>query len=87
MLSSALAVAVLSRDQGNHDAALPLWVKSSLLGTADGFAWNQRGWAYLALERPKESKESFLKAIEAAPGVPALAEDSHFARRVRWPAT
>lgn len=59
-------MALLARDQGAGDAALPLWVKASLRESADGFIWDQRGWAHAALDRPKEAREAFNKAIERA---------------------
>lgn len=59
-----LNLAVLSRDMGKHEEALPLWVKSSLLDNAGGFVWNQRAWSYLSMNRTSEAKDSFLKAIE-----------------------
>lgn len=57
-------LALLERDSGMPAEALPLWLKSSLRESADGFVWNQRGWAYAALDRPKEARESFLKAVD-----------------------
>jgi stage II sporulation protein D len=57
-------LAILERDSGMLAEALPLWLKSSLREAADGFVWNQRGWAYTALDRPKEARESFLKAVD-----------------------
>ncbi|MBI3554499.1 MAG: SpoIID/LytB domain-containing protein [Elusimicrobia bacterium] len=57
-------MAVLSRDKADNDAALALWVKSSLIEGADGFVWNQRGWSYLAEDRPGEAKDSFLKGVD-----------------------
>src|SRR6185295_2150262 len=57
-------LALLTRDKGDHDQALPLWVKASLLEESDGFVWNQRGWAYLSADRPQEAKESFVRAID-----------------------
>lgn len=57
-------LALLERDSGGLNEALPLWLRSSLREAADGFVWNQRGWAYMALDRPKEARESFLKAVD-----------------------
>ena len=34
-------------------------LKSSLLEGADGFVWNQRGWAFLAIGREREARDSF----------------------------
>ena len=59
-------LALLARDQGQGDVSLPLWVRSSLRESADGFIWVQRGWAHAALDRPKEAREAFMKAIEKA---------------------
>lgn len=57
-------LALLARDSGDQDAALAQWVKSSLEPDADGFVWNQRGWAYLSAGRSREARESFTKAID-----------------------
>ncbi len=57
-------LALLARDRGDADEALPLWVKASLLEESDGFIWDQRGWSYLSEGRPQEAKESFMKAVD-----------------------
>ena len=57
-------LAVVLRDKGAADAALPAWVKASLQNEDDSFLWNQRGWAYLALDRGREARDSFAKALE-----------------------
>ena len=56
-------LALIMRDKGERDAALPLWLKATLQDS-DGFLWDQRGWAYLADGRPKEAREAFIKAID-----------------------
>src|SRR6185312_13793571 len=56
--------ALVQRDGGHPEAALPLWIKASLLENADGFIWNQRGWTFLALGRERDAKESFQRAID-----------------------
>jgi SpoIID/LytB domain protein len=56
--------ALAQRDGGHPEAALPLWIKASLLEGADGFIWNQRGWSSLAIGRAREAKESFARAID-----------------------
>jgi len=55
-------LALLARDRGRHEEALTHWVKGSLETGAGGFVWNQRGWAYAALKRIPEARDSFLKA-------------------------
>jgi len=57
-------LALLARDLGRHDEALTDWVKTSLQEDARGFIWNQRGWAYAALERLPEARDSFLKGLD-----------------------
>jgi SpoIID/LytB domain protein len=66
--------ALVQRDGGHPEAALPLWIKASLLDGADGFVWNQRGWSFLALGRTRESKESFEKAIDRSSTTATQAE-------------
>lgn len=67
-------LAVISRDKGDNDVALAQWVKSSLQEGADGFVWNQRAWAYVSADRPKEARESFEKAIERSSTTASQAE-------------
>lgn len=67
-------LAVIFRDQGNHKASLPYWVKSTLVDNSDGFIWSQRGWSYLALDRTKEAREAFLKAVERSTSSAVQAE-------------
>lgn len=55
--------ALAQRDAGSPEAALALWVKASVTD-GDGLEWNQRGWAFLALGREREARESFEKAID-----------------------
>ena len=66
--------ALAERDGGHPEAALPLWIKASLLEGADGFLWNQRGWSFLAIERGREAKESFQKAIDRSSTTATQAE-------------
>ncbi|HXT02110.1 MAG TPA: SpoIID/LytB domain-containing protein, partial [Elusimicrobiota bacterium] len=56
--------ALVQRDGGHPETALPLWIKASLLENANGFVWNQRGWTFLALGRARDAKESFQRAID-----------------------
>ncbi len=67
-------IAILSRDQGKRDEALADWVRASLLEDADGFIWNQRAWTYVSADRPKEARESFLKAIDRSSTTASQAE-------------
>lgn len=67
-------LAVVERENGDHDAALAHWVKASLSETADGYVWNQRAWAYLSADRPKEARESFVKAIDRSSTTASQAE-------------
>ncbi|OGR82163.1 MAG: hypothetical protein A3J74_07210 [Elusimicrobia bacterium RIFCSPHIGHO2_02_FULL_57_9] len=66
--------ALIARDTGRQDAALPLWIQSSLAEGADGFVWNQRAWSYLSADNLKEAKESFLKAIDRSSTTASQAE-------------
>lgn len=68
-------LALIARDQGDKDAAMPLWVKATLQ-QSDGFLWAQRGWSYLAEGRPKEARESFLKAIDRSTTTATQAESN-----------
>lgn len=56
--------ALVQRDAGRPEAALPLWIKASLLDGAGGFVWGQRGWSALALRRAREAREDFQRAID-----------------------
>ena len=67
-------LAVIARQSADSSAALPLWVKATLQPAADGFVWNQRGWAYLAEDRPKEARDAFMKAIDRSSTTAAQAE-------------
>ena len=67
-------LALISRDTGNNDAALPLWVKASLFENVDGFIWNQRGWSYISADRLKDAGESFRKAIDRSSTTASQAE-------------
>ncbi len=66
--------ALSDRDAGRPDSAMPLWIKASVLDTADGFLWNQRGWSFLALNRIRDAKESFGKAIDRSSSTATQAE-------------
>lgn len=66
--------ALIARDMGRRDQALPLWIQASLMGGADGFVWNQRGWSYLSADNLQEAKASFLKAIEKSSTTASQAE-------------
>lgn len=67
-------LAVILRDRGAAEAALPAWIKASLHEEADSFLWNQRGWSYLALDRSREAKDSFEKALERSTTTASQAE-------------
>ena len=66
--------ALAQRDGGHPEAALPLWIKASLIEGADGFIWNQRAWSSLALGRVREAKESFAKAVDRSSTTATQAE-------------
>ncbi len=66
--------ALAERDGGHPEAALPLWIRASLLEGADGFIWNQRAWSSLAIGRTREAKESFEKAIDRSSTTATQAE-------------
>ncbi|MBI5210872.1 MAG: SpoIID/LytB domain-containing protein [Elusimicrobia bacterium] len=59
-------LALIRRDMGEPDVALPAWTKASLLEGADGFIWNQRGWAYVALGDYDEAQTAFRKALDVS---------------------
>lgn len=65
---------VLARDRGDNTAALPNWVKASLLAEADGFLWNQRGWSTLSAGRPRQARQAFEKAIDRSSTTATQAE-------------
>lgn len=67
-------LALSLRENGEHEAAVPQWVKAALLETADGFAWNGRGWSYLAVGRHAEAKEAFEKALDRSSTTASQAE-------------
>ncbi|MBI3289611.1 MAG: tetratricopeptide repeat protein, partial [Elusimicrobia bacterium] len=67
-------LALTLRDKGDHEAATAQWLKTTLLEETDGFAWNQRGWSYLATGRRREARESFSKAIERSSTTATQAE-------------
>jgi SpoIID/LytB domain protein len=66
--------ALVLRDGGRPEAALPLWIKASLLENADGFVWNQRAWSFLSLGRSRDAKESFQRAIDRSSTTATQAE-------------
>jgi SpoIID/LytB domain protein len=66
--------ALAQRDGGHPEAAVPLWIKASLIEGADGFVWNQRAWSQLAIGRTREAKESFDKAIDRSSTTATQAE-------------
>jgi stage II sporulation protein D len=67
-------LALALRESGEHEAAVPQWVKAALLENADGFVWNQRGWSYLAVGRRKEAQEAFAKALDRSSTTASQAE-------------
>ncbi|MDX6767991.1 MAG: SpoIID/LytB domain-containing protein [Elusimicrobiota bacterium] len=67
-------LALALREGGDHEAAVPQWVKASLVEGADGFAWNGRGWSYLAVGRRPEAKEAFEKALDRSSTTASQAE-------------
>lgn len=66
--------ALVQRDAGRPESALPLWIKATLIDAEGGFAWNQRAWSNLALGRLREAKESFQKAIDRSSTTATQAE-------------
>lgn len=67
-------LAILARDRGDNAAALPFWVKTTLLETADGFLWNQRAWSALSADRGAQARRSFEKAIDRSTTTATQAE-------------
>jgi stage II sporulation protein D len=67
-------LALSLREAGEHEAAVPQWVKAALLEGADGFIWNQRGWSYLAVGRRREAEEAFVKALDRSSTTASQAE-------------
>lgn len=57
-------LAIIDRDRGENDQALAHWLRTSLDSSADGFVFNQRGWAYLAAGGLREAKDSFTQAVK-----------------------
>jgi Flp pilus assembly protein TadD len=57
-------LALTLRDKGEHEKATAQWLKASLLEGADGFAWNQRAWSYLATGRNREARDAFTRALD-----------------------
>lgn len=57
-------LALTLRDESKLEPSTAQWLKASLLEGADGFAWNQRAWSYLATGRQREAREAFLKGID-----------------------
>lgn len=69
-------LALTLRDLGRHESATAQWLKASLLEGADGFAWNQRGWSYLATGHYRESRDAFTRAIDRSSTTASQAEAS-----------
>lgn len=67
-------LALCEREQGRADKALPLWLRATLAEKPDGFVWNQRAWSYLALDRTKDARTSFLTAIDRSSTTATQAE-------------
>lgn len=67
-------LALALRENGEHEAAVPQWVKAALLGNVDGFVWNQRGWSYLSVGRRREAREAFEKALDRSSTTASQAE-------------
>jgi stage II sporulation protein D len=59
-------LALMYRDMGEPEVAAAHWLKATLLTPEDTFAWNHRGWNYLALGRFREARDSFRKAVEVS---------------------
>ncbi len=57
-------LAILDRDSGKNDQALAHWMRASLNSDADGFVFNQEGWAYLSAGNLREAKEAFSQALK-----------------------
>ncbi|MBI4249029.1 MAG: tetratricopeptide repeat protein [Elusimicrobia bacterium] len=57
---------LILEDLGRPEEALPQWIKATMLDPKDAFAWTQRGWSYMALERYRQAREAFSKARELA---------------------
>lgn len=62
------------REDGKDEAALPLWIKASVLENADGFIWNQRAWAALSLGRVADARSAFEKAVDRSSTTATQAE-------------
>jgi SpoIID/LytB domain protein len=56
--------ALSARDAGEPEKAVPLWIRATLVPGVDGFYWNQRAWAELAVGRRRDARRDFLKAID-----------------------
>lgn len=67
-------LALTLRDLGQHEAATAQWLKASLLEGADGFAWNQRAWSYLATGRQREARDAFTRALDLSSTTATQAE-------------
>jgi len=67
-------LALTLRDSGRHEAATAQWLKASLLEGADGFAWNQRAWSYLATGRQREARDAFTRALDRSSTTASQAE-------------
>ncbi|UPT72421.1 MAG: SpoIID/LytB domain-containing protein [Elusimicrobiota bacterium] len=67
-------LALTLRDLGRHEPATAQWLKASLLEGADGFAWNQRAWSYLATGRQREAREAFARGVDRSSSSASQAE-------------
>ncbi len=67
-------LAVLARDRGDNDLAVAQWMKASLGPGADGFVWDERGWAEFSADHLREAKEAFLKGIDRSTTTATQAE-------------
>lgn len=67
-------LALTLRDRGQFESATAQWLKASLLEGADGFAWNQRGWSYIATGRQREARDAFTRAIDRSSSTTTQAE-------------
>ncbi|MEK7384459.1 MAG: SpoIID/LytB domain-containing protein [Elusimicrobiota bacterium] len=66
--------ALALREDGKYEAALPLWIKASILEGADGFIWNQRAWTALSLGRLSDARSGFEKALDRSASTATQAE-------------
>ncbi len=67
-------LALTLRDLGRPEPATAQWLKASLLEGADGLAWNQRAWSYLATGRHHEARDAFTRAVDRSSNTATQAE-------------